>query len=81
MHALCVIEVPFECRAKKVLGFQRQAGSNQAQLQWQGRAPVYNDDIVAQDARPGPDHEETLAGYNADDAAMAAADNMDWDLL
>ena len=70
-----------ECRAKKVLGFQRQAGSNQTQLQWQGNAPVYTDEIVRQEGRADTNHKVAFAGYNADDAAMAAADNMDWDLL
>ena len=60
-------------RSKKILGFQRKAGSNQARLQWQGDAPCYEDavHVAHTDADPAKD----------DDAAMAAADNVNLDLL
>ena len=61
------------CRSKRVLGFQRKAGSNQAQLQWQNSAPVYSDDASRDQI--------AVACESADDAAMAAADNINWDLL
>ncbi|KAL0033852.1 hypothetical protein WJX77_007687 [Trebouxia sp. C0004] len=63
--------VPPDHRSKKILGFQRKVGSKQARLHWQGTAQTYDDaDPVTDEAVPSDD-----------DAAMAAADNMSWDLL
>ena len=60
-----------------MLGFQRKAGSKQATLHWHGSAPRYDDsDPVLQD-RAG----SNMAFISDDDAAMAAADNMGWDML
>lgn len=66
-------------RSKRVLGFQRSAGSKQAQLQWQQTAPVYDDDgrLSAGEAQATVPSESA----ESDDAAMAAADNINWDLL
>ena len=58
-----------------MLGFQRRAGSKQAQLQWQGSAPVYGDDIRL----PTGQHHADIDCDSTDDAAMAAADNINWD--
>lgn len=63
------------CRSKKVLGFQRKAGSKQAQLQWQGSAPVYSDDSRLLTGQ----HQVAIDCESTDDAAMAAADNINWD--
>ena len=46
-------------------------GSKQARLHWQGTAPTYDD------ADPATD----VAVPSDDDAAMAVADNVSWDLL
>lgn len=63
--------MPF--RSKKILGFQRKAGSNQARLQWQGDVPCCED----------ADHMAHTDADSArdDDAAMAAANNVNWELL
>ena len=64
-----------------MLGFERRAGSNQARLQWQGTAPVYNEEHKLEDAMPELDDEAAVSGHSTDDAAMAAADNMDWNFM
>lgn len=68
---------PMLYRSKRVLGFQRSAGSKQARLQWQQSAPVYGDDSRLSAGRD----QVTTTCESADDAAMAAADNINWDLL
>ena len=60
-----------------MLGFQWSAGSKQAQLQWQQTAPVYDDDSRLS----AGEGQANVCGESADDAAMAAADNINWDLL
>lgn len=58
----------FGCRSKRILGFQRQGGSNQARLHWHGRAADIDE------------YMDEGAGNN-DDAAMAAADNVELDFV
>ncbi len=70
LHAI-VVQHSVQCRSKKILGFQRKVGSKQARLHWQGTAPTYND--------AGPATDEAVP--SDDDAAMAVADNVSWDLL
>ncbi len=63
-----------KCRSKIILGFQRRPGSNQSKLEWQGNATDYDnsrDQAASNEAALPSD----------DDAAMAAADNVNWDLL
>ena len=69
-HAL-LVQLVVKCRSKKILGFQRKVGSKQARLHWQGSAPTYDDADPATDA----------AVLSDDDAAMAVADSVNWDLL
>lgn len=69
-HAV-LVQPAVKCRSKKILGFQRKVGSKQARLHWQGTAPTYDD----------ADHMTDEAVPSDDDAAMAVADNVSWDLL
>lgn len=68
---------PLPCRSKRVLGFRRSAEGKQAQLQWQQSAPVYGDDVRLSAGQMQAD----IPGGSTDDAAMAAADNVNWDFL
>lgn len=70
LHAV-LVQPAVQCRSKKILGFQRRVGSNQARLHWQGTAPTYDDAVPATDEAVPSD----------DDAAMAVADNVSWDLM
>lgn len=61
------------CRSKRVLGFQRKGHDRQTKLQWQGPAPH-------SDTRHGIAH-TIVDSTEDDDAAMATADNVNWDQL
>ena len=68
-----IASADYQCRSKRILGFQRQGQSNQARLHWHGRAP----EIHEPDAMPM--NENAISEQNNDDAAMAAADNIELD--
>lgn len=61
------------CRSKRVLGFQRRGHDTQTKLLWQGKAT--HPDL------PGDSEQLDIGSREDDDAAMAAADNVDWNQL
>lgn len=69
--SLRVMSVWFCYRSKRILGFQRKGHDKQTKLQWQGMASHSDTN--------GGDAEQNMGdSIGDDDAAMAAADNVDW---